>query len=497
MEKKCGKVEEGQRVKILFAAAEATPFIKTGGLADVIGALPKVLSEKGHNVKVIMPKYAKIPAHYKAQMRHIGHTEVSLGWRKQYAGVEALELEGVSFYFIDNEYYFGRDEVYGYHDDGERFSFLNKAILELLPLIEFYPDVLHCHDWHTAMVPLLLQEQYQGRESYEGIATVFTIHNLLYQGIYPSEMLGDVLGLPAHYVHPERIEFQGNISFMKEGLKYSDHVTTVSPTYANEIKTAFYGYGLEGVLQSIDSRLTGIVNGIDTAVYDPNHDELIAVKYQRSLQKRSQNKTKFQQEVGLHVEGDVPLIGMVTRLVEPKGLDLVTRVLDEWLIQDGVQFVILGTGDHHYERWFSEAAHRFPGQMAAIMRFDEGLSHRVYASSDLFLMPSRFEPCGISQLLALRYGSIPVVRETGGLNDTVHSYQEYEERGNGFTFKNYNAHDMLYTLRRGVSMYRHNKEKWNHLVQRALSEDHSWSKSAQAYVDVYNAAIQHHQVQNK
>lgn len=490
-------MEEGKIVKILFAAAEATPFIKTGGLADVIGALPKVLCAKGHDVSVIMPKYSRIPAQYKAQMKPIGHTEVTLGWRKQYAGVEALEIEGVSFYFIDNEYYFGRDEVYGYHDDGERFSFLNKAILEILPLIDFYPDVLHCHDWHTAMLPLLLHDQYRDNDNYAGIATVFTIHNLLYQGIYSSDMLEDVLGLSAYYFHTDRIEFQGNISFMKAGIVYADHVTTVSPTYANEIKTSFYGYGLEGVLQSIENRLTGIVNGIDITMYDPNHDELIAVRYQRSLQKRAQNKIKFQQELGLPVDVDVPLIAMVTRLVESKGLDLITRVLDEWLVQDGVQFIILGTGDRHYEQWFSEAAHRFPDQMAAIMRFDEGLSHRVYASSDLFLMPSRFEPCGISQLLALRYGSIPVVRETGGLNDTVHSYQEHGDCGNGFTFENYNAHDMLYTLRRGVSMYRDDREKWNQLVQRALNEDHSWSVSAQRYIDIYENAIHHHQGQYK
>ena len=484
-------------MKILFAAAEATPFIKTGGLADVIGALPKVLCELGHEVKVIMPKYSKIPAQYKAQMRHIAHTEVNLGWRKQYAGVEMIELEGVSFYFIDNEYYFGREQVYGYGDDGERFSFLNKAILELLPRIEFYPEILHCHDWHTAMIPLLLHEQYRSHSSYADIATVFTIHNLLYQGIYPPDMLQDVLDLPAHYFQPEHIEFQGNISFMKAGLNYADHVTTVSPTYANEIKTPFYGYGLEGVLQSIDDRLTGIVNGIDTTVYDPNHDELIAVRYQRSLQKRAQNKAQFQLETGLPVDTEIPLIAMVSRLVESKGLDLVTRVLDECLAHDGVQFVILGTGEGHYEQWFSEAARRHPRQMAAIMRFDEGLSHRVYASSDLFLMPSRFEPCGISQLLALRYGSIPVVRETGGLNDTVHSYQAHENKGNGFTFKNYNAHDMLYTLRRGISMYRHDRENWNGLVQRALNEDHSWSKSAQCYTNVYKEAIQHHQGQYK
>lgn len=478
-------------MKILFAAAEATPFIKTGGLADVIGALPKVLAQKGHDIRVVMPKYHKIKQQAGDRMRYLGYIYVNLGWRSQYAGIETLEQDGVTFYFIDNEYYFGRDEVYGYYDDGERFAFLNRAVLDILPFLDFYPDILHCHDWHTAMIPLLLQDQYRQKPGYGHIATLFTIHNLLYQGIYPPIMLEDVLGLSSQYFHPDHVEYQGNISFMKAGILYSDHVTTVSPTYANEIQTSHYGYGLEGVLQTLGDRLTGIVNGIDTKIYDPMHDPYLAVPFQRSLKKRMENKLQFQQEAGLPLQPDIPLVAMVTRLVESKGLDLVTRVLDEWLYYDQVQFVILGTGDPQYENWFREAAHRHPEKMAAIMRFDEGLSRRVYASSDLFLMPSMFEPCGISQLLALRYGSIPVVRETGGLNDTIQSYREYENIGNGFTFRNYNAHDMLYTLRRGVSTYRHDKEKWNELVLRALSQDHSWFKSADQYIDIYHKAISH------
>lgn len=476
-------------MKILFAAAEAAPFIKTGGLADVIGALPKALRCAGHDVRVILPKYREIPAQYRDTLQHLGEVVVPVGWRRQYCGIQYLVWEDIPVYFIDNEYYFGRDGVYGHWDDGERFAFLDRAVLEVLPLIDFAPDVLHCHDWHTAMIPLLLREHYQDNEFYQNIRTVFTIHNLLYQGIFPYSVLGDLLSLPHHYFTVDGVEYNGNVSFMKAGLVFADHVTTVSPTYAEEIKTTHYGYGLDGLLRSLGDRFSGIVNGIDTKLYNPINDQQLAVRYRSSLAKKRENKIHLQQELGLKQSADIPLIAMVTRMVEPKGLDLVTRVIDEWLHFDDVQFVILGTGDRAYEDWFREAVYRHPEKLSAQIKFNDGLSRRIYAGSDLFLMPSQFEPCGISQLLALQYGSIPVVRETGGLNDTVHSYNEFTGEGNGFTFHSFNAHDMLHTLRRGVSFYR-DEDHWKKIVSNALAGDYSWDVSADKYVDIYKRVSQ-------
>ncbi|WP_044478719.1 glycogen synthase GlgA [Paenibacillus antibioticophila] len=471
-------------MKILFAAAEVVPFIKTGGLADVIGALPKALKQAGHDVRIVMPKYKDIPSIYQEQMRHLGSSEVAVGWRRVYGGVETLEWEGIPVYFLDNESYFGRDGVYGYWDDGERFAFLNRAILDLLPIMDFWPDMIHCHDWHTAMVPLLLKEHFSWNQDYSRIRTVFTIHNLLYQGIFPYIVLGDLLGLPDKYFTSEGVEYNGNVSFMKAGLVYSDHVTTVSPTYAREICTAHYGYGLDGLLRSLGDRLSGIVNGIDVKLYNPATDAALPVRYQSSLAKKRENKEALQRELGLPVKPEVPLVGMITRLVEPKGLDLITRIMDEWLHFDDVQFVVLGTGDKAYEDWFKEAAGRHPDKLSAQIRFSDQLSRRIYAGSDLFLMPSRFEPCGISQLLALRYGSIPVVRETGGLNDTVHPYNEASGEGDGFSFQNFNAHDLLYTLRRAVSFY-HQPDEWKRITANAFAGDYSWDSSAREYMEIY------------
>ncbi|WP_334071211.1 MULTISPECIES: glycogen synthase GlgA [Paenibacillus] len=471
-------------MKILFAAAEAAPFIKTGGLADVIGALPKALKLAGHDVRIVLPKYKDIPAAYTDALQHLGETEVPVGWRRQYGGIEYLVWDGIPVYLIDNEYYFRRDGVYGYGDDGERFAFLNRAVLEILPVIDFIPDVLHCHDWHTAMIPLLLKEHFGHNSIYAGIRTVFTIHNLLYQGIFPYEVLGDLLGLPSSYFTADGVEYYGNVSFMKAGLVFADHVTTVSPTYASEIRTEHYGYGLDGLLRSLGNRLSGIVNGIDVKLYNPSTDPEIAVRYRKSLSKKRENKVALQKELGLPVASGVPLVGMITRLVEPKGLDLIARIMDEWLHFDEVQFVVLGTGDRAYEDWFKEAAYRHPDKLSVNIRFNDGLSRRIYAGSDLFLMPSRFEPCGISQLLALRYGSIPVVRETGGLNDTVQAYNEFTGEGNGFSFANFNAHDLLYTIRRAVSFY-HQPDEWKKIAANAFAGDYSWSRSAGQYEEIY------------
>ncbi|MFC7680073.1 glycogen synthase GlgA [Paenibacillus sp. GCM10028914] len=472
-------------MKLLFAAAECVPFIKTGGLADVIGALPKALQRSGAEIRVVLPKYRSISEDYRSRMEYIGETRVQVGWRQQFCGVEKLDLDGVTVYFIDNEYYFGRDGIYGYMDDGERFSFFNRAILDILPLIDYQPDVIHCHDWHTGMVPLLLEGNYRHEPFYSGIRTVFTIHNLLYQGVFPYEVLVDVLGLHSRYFTSEGVEYYGNVNFLKAGIVYSDHVTTVSPTYAREIQTSYYGYGLDGLLASQGERLSGIVNGIDTKSYNPASDPHIAVKYRSNLNKKAQNKTELQQELNLPVNAKIPMMAMVTRLVDSKGLDLVIRILDELLYYQDIQFVLLGTGDPGYEHWFREAANRYSNKMSAQIWFSEPLSRRLYAASDFFLMPSKFEPCGISQLIALRYGSIPITRETGGLNDTVHSYNEFTREGNGFTFSNYNAHDMMTTIKRAISFYEE-PEHWRQVTKNALSGEYSWQVSAQQYMDIYN-----------
>ncbi|MDT3424712.1 starch synthase [Paenibacillus forsythiae] len=469
-------------MKVLFAAAEGHPFIKTGGLADVIGALPKALKEAGVDVRVILPKYRGIPEKYRLQMEPVQVIEVPVGWRNQYCGIERLDYEGVPVYFIDNEYYFGREGIYGYLDDGERFSFYNRAVLEALPAIDFQPDVLHCHDWHAAVIPMLLEGHYRSNPFYSNIRTVFTIHNLLYQGVFPYEVLGDLLGLDGSFFLGA--EYYGNVNFLKGGIVFSDHVTTVSPTYSQEIRTPHFGYGLDGLLNARADHLSGIVNGIDTKVYDPATDSKIFMKYRNNLNKKTENKIGLQQELGLPVAPHVPLVAMVTRLVDSKGLDLVTRVLDEMLYYDSIQFVVLGTGDEVYERWFREAEWRYPTKLSAQIRFSDELSRKIYAGSDLFLMPSKFEPCGISQLLALRYGSIPVVRETGGLNDTVHAYNEVTGEGNGFTFTNYNAHDMMNTLRRGIAFY-NRPEHWKRVTRNAFTGDYSWDVSAQEYIEIY------------
>lgn len=472
-------------LKLLFAASECGPYIKTGGLADVIAALPKSLRGMGEDIRVVLPKYRGIPEEYRERMEHVGETRVRVGWREQYCGIESLAEDGVTIYFVDNEYYFGRDGIYGYMDDGERFSFFNRAVLEVLPVIGFQPDVLHCHDWHTAMIPLLLEDVYRHDPFYAGIRTVFTIHNLLYQGVYPYEVLVDLLGIHSRHFTAEGVEYYGNVNFMKAGIVYADHVTTVSPTYATEIQTGFYGYGLDGLLSAQGSRLSGIVNGIDTKSYNPATDPHIAMKFRSGLNKKTQNKIALQEELNLPVAPHIPLMSMVTRLVDSKGLDLVIRILDELLYYDEIQFVVLGTGDPSYEHWFREAANRYPTKMSAQIRFNEPLSRRFYAGSDLFLMPSKFEPCGISQLIAMRYGSVPIVRETGGLNDTVQAYNEFTGEGNGFSFKDYNAHDMMNTIRRATSIYR-TPEHWRKVSKNALGGDYSWNVSAKEYQEIYH-----------
>ncbi len=468
-------------MNVLFAVSECVPFIKTGGLADVAGALPKELKQLGTNVSVIMPKYSLIPEQYSEQMTLEKVIYVQVGWRRQYCGIYTLEMNGTQYIFIDNEYYFKRDSLYGHYDDAERFAFFSKAVLEAIPTLVNEPDIIHCHDWHTAMIPFLLRAQYN---MYDHIETVFTIHNLQFQGVFPKQNLYELLNLNDYHFTSNQLEFYGNLNFMKGGLVSADKITTVSPTYRNEIQMPYYGEKLDGLLRQRDQDLIGIVNGIDDQAYNPEVDELIAFNYSaQDLAGKSKNKEDLQAYLGLDVKNDVPLVSMVTRLTKQKGLDLVKHVFHE-ITRLGAQVVILGTGEEEFESFFKDMESQYPNQVKAIIGFNEALAHKVYAGSDLFLMPSKFEPCGLGQLIALRYGAIPIVRETGGLNDTVLSYNEYTHEGNGFTFANYNAHDMLYTIERAISFY-NDKDVWEKLMRDAMSQDYSWAQSAFKYNQLY------------
>ncbi|GLX66316.1 glycogen synthase GlgA [Paenibacillus glycanilyticus] len=476
-------------MKILFVGAECAPFLKTGGLGDVLGALPGEIKQLGAEVRVMLPLYTSIPDRYRTEMKTIAEIRVQVGWRYAYCGIKELEQEGVIYYFLDNEQYFNRGSAYGQDDDGERFAFLCRAALESLYAIGYWPDIIHGHDWHTGMIPALLRHHYSWRQEYAHIKTVFTIHNLQYQGNYSPQVLGDLFGLPPHYLSYDHVEFRGSVSFMKAGIQLSDRVTTVSPSYAREITTTEYGCGMEGVLRSRGESLVGIVNGIDDALYDPASDSQLQARYSAvSPEAKLVCKTALQWELGLNEDADVPIIGMVGRLMDQKGLPLVLERLDELMHTENVQLALLGTGDPYLEYLFREAEHRHTGAMVSYIGFDDGLARRIYAGSDLFLMPSQFEPCGISQLLALRYGSLPIVRETGGLRDTVHSYQDSTGEGNGFSFGPYNSGDMLYTVRRALSVWR-NTEVRDKLMRRALQGDYSWKHSAQQYLDLYQEVI--------
>jgi starch synthase len=471
-------------LKILMATSEASPFAKTGGLADVLGSLPAALNNKGAEVRVIMPKYGTIPAIIRDSIVHNCYIYVKVGWRNLYCGIEQAEYNGVTYYFIDNEFYFNRDNIYGYSDDGERFAFFCSAVLEALPYLNFMPDVMHCHDWQTGMIPVLLEAKYRHLEGYQDISTMFTIHNLKYQGVYGVPELMDWFSLDHNYFTADKLEFYGGGSFLKGGLVYSHILSTVSVTYAEEIKSMFYGEHMEGLLNAREKDLYGIVNGIDYKEFDPKKDPLIYHTFSKSkLSGKIANKLALQQELNLTVSEEIPMIGLISRLVDQKGLDLIACVFDEILAED-MQFVILGTGDKKYESLFVEAMNRYPGKVAANIRFDNILAHKIYAASDLFLMPSLFEPCGLGQLISLRYGTLPIVRETGGLKDTVTAYNEETKEGNGFTFTNYNAHDMLHTIRKALALYR-KKTLRNKLLKEAMSCDYSWQSAADNYMELY------------
>lgn len=472
-------------MKVLFAVSECVPFAKSGGLADVAGALPKELKKQGTEVRVILPKYRTIPEVFKKSIKRKSEFTVRVGWRNQYCGIEELHYEGITFYLVDNEYYFNRENLYGYDDDGERFAFFTRAVLDALPVLSYFPDVIHCHDWHTGMIPFLLKYEYsRGGEEYRHIRSVFTIHNLQFQGILPREALEDLFGLSDSYFNTEQLEFYGAINMMKGAIVSADKITTVSPTYRWEIQTEYFGEKLHGLLQKRSNDLTGILNGIDGELYNPEHDPEIAKTYHPGdIEEKRENKRALRKYFALSDEDDIPVIAMVTRLTKQKGLDLVTRVFHE-IISEPVQMIILGTGDPRFENFFREMEFRYPDKFKAYIGFQEALAHQIYAGAELFLMPSKFEPCGLGQMIAMRYGALPIVRETGGLNDTVQSYNEFTGEGNGFTFSNFNAHDMLYTIRRALSFYK-NKSVWRKLVTRAMESDYSWARSAFQYNQLY------------
>ncbi|HBM80929.1 MAG TPA: glycogen synthase GlgA [Clostridiaceae bacterium] len=475
-------------VKVLMASSEAAPFAKTGGLGDVAGSLPKYIIKNDVDIRVIMPLYKTIPQSLKKNIFYKTNFFVNLGWRRQHCGIYECIYNGVRFYFIDNEYYFGRDRIYGYMDDSECFAYFCRAVLEALPYLDFIPDIIHCNDWQTGMIPVLLKAKYCSIGLYKKIHTLFTIHNLKYQGIFPKSILGDILELGDEYFTYDKLEFYGSVSFMKGALVYSDIINTVSPTYAYEIQYPYMGERLDGLLNARKKDLYGILNGLDYDEYNPETDKNIFANYdENNIAGKTADKLKLQEYSGLDVSADKPVIGIVSRLAYSKGLDLVINVFERLMDLD-VQLVVLGVGDEAYEDFFKGASLKYKGKVSANIVFDNALAHKIYAGSDMFLMPSYFEPCGLGQIIALRYGSIPIVRETGGLVDTVLSYNEFTNEGNGFSFTNFNADDMLYTIKRALGFY-HEKKIWNEIMRRAMGCDFSWDKSASIYVELYNKLI--------
>lgn len=480
--------DSSKKMQIVFASAECAPFVKTGGLGDVAGSLPAALVRAGAEVIVMVPKYATIKDEYKAQMEHFSDFYVSLGWRNEYCGLEKLEHDGVTYMFIDNERYFARDYPYGFFDDGERFAFFSKAITESLQHLPagFECDILHCNDWQTALAPVFLREFYQGLPLYDRVKTVFSIHNVAFQGQFSDTVMEDILGVAHIPAAASQLRCDAcSINYMLGALRYADAITTVSPTYANEIQTPEFGEGLDGVLRERSYALQGILNGIDVAGFDPATDKRIAANY--TVEDRSGKavcKAKLQEELGLEVRDDRPLMVMVTRLTRQKGMDLVMYALDR-ILAGGVQVAVLGTGDRDYEDGLRYFQDKYPGTMAARIEFDPALSQRMYAAADMFLMPSKFEPCGLSQIIAMRYGTLPIVRETGGLKDTVIPYNEFTGEGTGFSFSNFNGDEMGDAVFRAARLFWDNREAWDQLVTQAMSQDFSWTRSADKYLDLY------------
>ena len=473
---------------ILFVASEGVPFIKTGGLADVVGSLPKEIDKKYYDVRVIIPKYKCMKQEMADKLEYVTNFYMDFHWKREYVGIFKAVADGITYYFIDNEFYFNGDKPYG--DDVvfeiERYTYFSKAALSILPVIDFRPDIIHCHDWQTGLIPVYLKERFQGNEFYRGIKVVMTIHNLKFQGKWDIDTVKDITGLPDYYFTPDKLGFYKDGNLLKGGLVYADAITTVSDTYAEEIKMPFYGEGLDGLLRARAGDLRGIVNGIDYTDFDPETDKHLEHPYNQVnfRKEKIKNKTALQKELGLAVDEKRMMIGIVSRLTDQKGFDLIAYVMDEFC-HDAVQIVVLGTGEDQYENMFRHFAWKYHEMVSANIYYSDALSHKIYAASDAFLMPSLFEPCGLSQLMALRYGTIPIVRQTGGLKDTVEPYNRFESRGTGFGFLNYNAHEMLGTIREAEALYYDNKREWNKMVDRAMKVDFSWRVSAQKYQEMY------------
>lgn len=474
-----------KKLNVLFVASEAVPFVKTGGLADVAGSLPKALMAENIQPVVIMPKYQSIPEEMRCRMEHIYDGSIRLAWRQKYIGLDMLEHDGVKYYFVDNGDYFHREKLYGYDDDAERFAFFCRGVLSLLPAMDFWPEVIHLNDWHTAMIAPYLKYDFSGDERYRDIKTVFTIHNLKYQGVFNPDYVTDVLGLDRALFDSGVLEQSGALNYMKSAIVCCDHITTVSRTYAEEVRYSYFGEGLDGLLGQRAGDLTGIVNGIDGDMYNPEDDKCLYHTYNiRTIDKKLDNKQELQKQLGLEENRSIPMLAIISRLVEQKGFDLCVRIMDELLRTDKVQLVVLGTGDKFYEDWFMGLAWRFPGRVSVNIGFSDELSRRIYAAADLLLMPSVFEPCGISQLIAMRYGAIPVVHAIGGLRDTVVPFDKLNLTGTGFTFESYNAHDFLYAIRRALGVCE-DYELRSSVMRNAMEADFSWAKSAGEYAALY------------
>lgn len=474
-------------LKVLFASSEAVPFAKSGGLADVAGTLPQNLDKNEVDIRVIMPKYGSIPEQFVSKMEYITNISVPLGWREKYCGIFKLVHEGITFYFIDNEFYFKHGELYSYiHEDIEKFAFFSRACLSVLPALDFRPDIIHCNDWQTAPIPFLLNAQFQDNPFYQGIKTIMTIHNLKYQGIWDKKAVEDVFGLSYDYFTSDKLEFNDNLNVLKGGLVYSDVITTVSETYAEEIKTPEFGEGLDGLLRARSNSLTGIVNGISYDEYNPKTDKYIKKQYglRDFVSGKRENKLSLQKELGLKEDENAFMIGIVSRLTGQKGFDIIAHILDR-LKDMNIQLVVLGTGEYQYESMFNWYGHNYPEKFSSNIRFSNDLAHKIYAASDAFLMPSLFEPCGLSQLISLKYGTLPIVRETGGLKDTITAFNEYTGEGNGFSFGAYNAEDLFYVVNYAYNIFNENKQGWKGIVRNAMKSDYSWSVSAKKYLELY------------
>ena len=473
---------------VLLAASEAVPFAKTGGLADVVGSLPQSFDKENYDVRVIMPKYGSIPREYTDKMIFLTHINVSLGWRNKYCGIFKLEHEGIIFYFIDNEFYFSGIQLYSYiHEDIEKFAFFSKAVLSVLPHIDFRPDILHCNDWQTGLIPVMLNVQYKNHKFYNGIKTIMTIHNLQYQGIWGMGETYDATGLPIECFTPDKMEYYNDSNLLKGGLVYADHITTVSNTYIEEVQTLEYGEGLDGLLRSRKQDLSGILNGISYTEYNPSTDDMIYAKYDRRdfPSKKKENKIALQRQLGLKEDKNKFLIGLVSRLTDQKGFDLIAYLMNRFCEED-MQLVLLGTGDAKHEDMFRYYANTHPGKISANILFSNELAHKIYAASDAFLMPSLFEPCGLSQLISMRYGTVPIVRETGGLKDTVIPFNKYTGEGTGFSFTNYNADELWSIIRLARETYK-DKTIWNSIARQGMAKDYSWQEAAKQYASLYKS----------